>query len=381
MNRKEIIRVSLLVLILISFARFFLINSTKFISRYDISYWEKEFSNSQVVKGGRAEHFFSDGELYAILGYKYILGQNPAQLHPEVPPFGKYLIGLGIYFFGNENATNIILSVGSLSLLYIISYEIFRDGNLALIVVLLETLDTQFQELITSPNLDIPQLFLLLLSLLLFLKSQGRIKAIFLSGIFAGLAMATKFFVNGFILLCVYLVGILAKKDFKIFIRSLSILPGALLGYVLPYIVTILNDPNPIHFFKFQRWLINWWAGNAQTQWGGILSIIATGTWKTWWEDNGYIHVSAWNPLWPIIATMGLLSIISIGKLKDWKAFVIWIWCGFYLLFISTTSAFPRYLMALFPFLNLLTVYTLNSLFAMFTRQHRNFKLKPATIK
>ena len=45
----------------------------------------------------------SDATLYTYVGNEYMKGSNPTLLNPEHPPLGKYLIGLSIKVFRNEN--------------------------------------------------------------------------------------------------------------------------------------------------------------------------------------------------------------------------------------------------------------------------------------
>lgn len=336
-----------------------IVSSSKFSAKYDTAYWQKEFPFSQVVMGGKATHFLSDEELYAILGYKYVRGEDPAKLHAEVPPLGKYLIGLSIITFGNENIVNLILGLLSLILLYQIGLVVLKQKTLALLAVLLESLDSEFRYLVTTSNLDVPQIFLISFSMLMFIKGLKNHRLLPLASLSLGLLMATKFYFNGILLGFVYFLFLLINRKFTPFVHFTLSLPWIAVGYILPYLVTIVKNPDIIEFLKFQRYLTSWWAGNARVPFGGIWSIITTGWWRTWWEGPTYIKVAEWNFLWPTVTALGLLSIIKIIKSKNQAARLSWLWCATYLTFASFISAFPRYLLAVFPFLSVLAIFWL----------------------
>lgn len=350
----------LLILLVLFLAGFIYEKREIYSAPYDLNYWQSEFSNSQVVMGDKADHFFSDYDLYAILGYKYITGENPANLHPEVPPLGKQLIGLGILVFKNQNIASLIFGLASLVPLYFLALKIMHNSFLSLLAVLITVLNSEFRLLLVSSNLDIFQLFFLTVSIFFFSRGLKKPFPFFpLAAFFLGGAMATKFFLNGLLLLGVYLLFLTLKGKFDLFLKFVLSLPVIFVGYFLPYAVTLWENPNLLDFLRFQRWLTGWWAGSSHVPWGGVFIMLATGWWRTWWPGPEFIRVKEWGFSWPVISILGLASVAVFRKEKNETALLLWLWSGFFLVFISITPIFPRYLLAVFPFWNILAVYSL----------------------
>lgn len=70
---------------------------------------------------GSGSKGIGDDGLYAFAGYYYLFqGGDVSAVNFEHPPLGKYLIGVSIFLFGNENVINIIY----FALILIITYKI-----------------------------------------------------------------------------------------------------------------------------------------------------------------------------------------------------------------------------------------------------------------
>jgi hypothetical protein len=328
--------------------------------KYDTEYWQHEFSYSQIVLGDKSPHLFSDDDLYAVVGLKYINGENPTKIHPEVPPLGKLMIGAGIKIFDNQNFLSLLVSLISLYILYLIALETNMDKNFALLSILLVSLNSEFRLLAASSNLDVYQLLFLSSSMYFFLLGTKNWKMFFISSLLLGGAMSVKIFINGLILFAVYITVLLLLGNFKIFISyitSLVILP---ISFLSGYIKYFLEGSSLIEFIKFQRWLINWWGGNAKVPAGGIIYMIFTGKWKTWWEGSRVIKIEEWDISWPVITSLGFTSVFcELKKSLNIPVITIWLWVFYYLLFTIFVSPFPRYLELLFPFATVLSVYLL----------------------
>lgn len=370
-SKRTILSVVLATILSVSLTHHIYTNRSVYLSTYDIEYWSREFSVSQVVMGGRAEHFLSDSQLYAIVGYKYVSGEDPTKVHPEVPPLGKLLVGLSIKIFGNENMGNLVLGMIVLWIIYLIGMQIFSDSSWSLFTVLLVSLDTQFRHSLIDSNIDVPQLLFISISLFFAIKAHKKPQYFYLASLSLGLMMATKFYANGLVLLFAILFTLLIEGDFKIFISFIYSLPMILLGYAIPYLKTFTNGMDLVSFIKFQRWLTSWWAGNARVPIGGILLIIATGWWRTWWTGSLYVKVEQWNILWPVSILIALCSVFFMKKGQNYASYILWSWCAVYLVFASLTSAFPRYLIAISPFANLLVAFTIHKLLALLTNSYK----------
>lgn len=348
------------VILILTLAPWIWQNRQVWLAKYDVPYWQDAFEDSQIVRGDKARAWLSDYDLYAIVGYKYWRGDNPMNLHPEVPPLGKYLIGASILVFGNPAVMNLILGMAGLFLLYLTARQLDMSAAAAWAGILLVSLDQNFRTLLATSNLDIPHLFWLSLSLFSFLKSASSPRWFWLSSFSLGLMMATKFYFTGLLLLGVYLLVLLVRRHFPNFIVYVSSLIFVPLGYVLAYVPALIYRPDVIGWLRFQRWLTGWWAGNATAPWGGIFPLLLAGRWHTWWSQRAVILPGEWSVLWPLTAALGLAAVVKIASRRRLPLFLIWLWPVVYLAWLSFTSVFPRYLVALTPFLSMLTVYLIS---------------------
>jgi hypothetical protein len=350
----------LFLLIILLWINFLINNLPTFTRTYDIDYWQKEFLNTQLVKGDKAPRYYSDTEIYAIVGYKYIRGEDPTKIHPEVPPLGKWLIGLSIVIFKNPVIINLLLGWGGLLFLYLISTSIVHKPVLGLLVVLFTSLDSQFRLLLTDAYLDIPLFFFLTLALWSFLQAQRKPHWFVLTGFAIGFMMGTKFYFTSLLLYAVLLCWLFLKGNFRAFFSFVLSSPIILLAYALPYWSAFIQGMNPVGFWHFQGWLTSWWAGNARIPWGTILPLIWSGSWFTWWGPKSIIKVQEWSLLWPVCFIFGLVSIYKIIQNRTFPLLLIWMWSVCYLAFLTFTSPFPRYLIILMPFMYLLSLYSLH---------------------
>jgi predicted membrane-bound dolichyl-phosphate-mannose-protein mannosyltransferase len=133
----------------------------------------------------------SDATLYAYAGWRYMQGVSPDQILFEHPPLGKYLIGLSIAVFGNQNMLGFILGACTLILLYLTAAELGGRGVITLAPVLL-ALDRLFITFSHISFLDIYMLFFLTLSTYLFTKALKQTKLLIPFSIAYGLAVACK---------------------------------------------------------------------------------------------------------------------------------------------------------------------------------------------
>jgi len=349
--------VGVTVFLIVFFASFVAAGWSKYTTPYNLDYWQQEFSISQIVLGNKARHFFSDSELYAILGYKYVTGQDPAKMHAEVPPLGKLIQGWGIVTFGNEKIANLILGLGTVVLVGLLAFQVTGSHAASAASALLYALNSQFLELLSDSNIDIPMVFFLLLSQIAFLKGLRRPKWFILASLSMGWLMATKFYFNGLILFGVNSLALLLYQQFKSFVAYIASLPLVLAGFAMPYAQTFYHDPNPYHFIQLQSWITGWWAGNARVPWGRIFPMLFVGKWYTWWKGPPVIPITYWDFTWPLLAITGILGGMKSVLSRNLGVGYLFLWVGAFVGFLSFTSPFPRYLVAVFPYLIILTVY------------------------
>ena len=120
-------------------------NAAEFKKLYEQSQWMDPYSKKPI----------GDDYLYTYAGYRYIHGENPILINPEVPPTGKYLIGLSIQFTGNQRIMTVISGIVSLYFIYLITRLLSKSrvaGSVAIFLTATHTLFTD--QLIHAPQLD-----------------------------------------------------------------------------------------------------------------------------------------------------------------------------------------------------------------------------------
>jgi predicted membrane-bound dolichyl-phosphate-mannose-protein mannosyltransferase len=176
-------------------------NRSFYTRKFDYDLLGQKYSKSQYIVGSGSEGIGDDG-LYAFAGYYYLNGGDPSQVNFENPPLGKYLIGISIAFFKNENAIYIIYAFFILLTTYLISKFFFKNNIWSLFTVLILCLMRLFQIQYLPVNadqysmtmLDLPLTVFLLIGIWLMLKASVQPKLYVLANISFGLAFVSKFF-------------------------------------------------------------------------------------------------------------------------------------------------------------------------------------------
>ena len=338
------------------------------LNSYNPNYYKNKYLNSQWVISG-SDNPISDEELYSYAAYEYIKGVNPILINPEVPPLGKYLIGLSIAVFNNQHAGNFIAGLISLVSIFVLVYlstDSIISGSLA---TFLTTVSTVFHEqLIHVPQLDIFQLLFFVSFSVFFVAYQKTANFFYLifSGIFFGFFISVKFFLFYFLLLDLTLVlfYLFRKSKINYFIKDLFFINFfGLVVYLLTYFRYFVLGGNFRGFLGVQKWI---WTFYSQSQidmsrlWGNYLNLIFFNKWKFWSGDYPVYPYKYWTIVWPIFFVLGSLSLYPLLKKKDGKhnikdlvrfllAFLL-VYNGF----LFFTPIYPRYLLLLFIPLNIL---------------------------
>ncbi len=121
-----------------------------YLSKFDPDYWRERYLRSQWVVPDSRESIGDDG-LYAHAGWEYTHGRDPSLLNAEIPPFGKYLIGISEIIFYNQNIFALLCGILVLASLFILNKIIFRDNILALIPVMLISAEPLFYNQLKAP--------------------------------------------------------------------------------------------------------------------------------------------------------------------------------------------------------------------------------------
>lgn len=304
----------------------------------------------------------TDNVVYSHAGIEYFRGGNPTYINPEAPPLGKYIIGLSIEWFKNENIFNLLFCSASLIVLYLLSFQILRDKLMAIIPVTLFSSEKIFQgQIIDTPLLDIIQLTFLLLSFI-FLNMGLEKKKTFIffltSSFFIGLFVSTKFFATGVLVVATFLLTVIINYRVKIknLLFSLFLVPIVLLisysrlfslGYSLREVLGV------------QKWVFLYNSGHLDMPLLVVWDLMLFNRWHTWWGDKTIISDSVWIINWPILIIITLITILLFSnKYVKSKSLIVpvIIWVALYSVFLSFGHATSRYLLILLPFLYIVSV-------------------------
>lgn len=309
----------------------------------------------------------SDAELYSYVGYQYVNGANPTLLNPEHPPLGKYLIGISILVFHNENVILLMCGFVTLLLVFMIVYLYARNLLSASVAVLLTSTQTLFiDQLIHGPQLEIFQLmFLLFLLLLLQLYDRYRHSyLVVLAGIAFGCFLSVKtvsthlpFFVILFMCLT------LLSKKFRLKELIIVNLVGFLI-FMATYFSYFLHGESIRKWLGVQKYIVMFYKQSGINIFafaGNYLRLIFTGSWKFWSENTPVSHYSEWSIMWMIVFAVAMYFTIKTltNKNRSFLEVFLALFIILYNGFLFIVPMFPRYLLILFiPMILLISIKT-----------------------
>lgn len=296
-----------------------------------------------------------DDGLYAYVGWEYIQGKDPTLLNAEMPPLGKYLIGLSILIFKNQNIFALFSGILAIFGYLLLNKQIFKNKLFIILPVVLFSFEPLFYEQLRAPFLD-----LLYLSFLFFIFYFILKEKFIMSTIFIGLMMSVKASFGTFVtVVAAIIIYFLIRRKLKLIKKFLILLPISILTFALTYLRFFLLGHSVNEFLGVQKWILNFYYQGAKADFGGVWEMLLFGKWSTWWDKT--TSVAEWRIIWPIIFLLSLLSLFIIvknRKLNNSMLFLIWIFV--YLLFLSTLPVFPRYLLLVLPFLYTLSIWVIS---------------------
>ena len=326
----------------------------EYLSRYDPVYWEERYFKSQWVMAEPEETIGDDG-LYAYAGWEYLHGRDPTTLNAEMPPLGKYLIGLSIFVFGNQNIFALISGFLVLVVFYRMNRLVFRNHLWALLPVVLFSLEPLFWQQLRAPFLDLLYLLFLFLTFHFFLRHR-----FFLAAFFLGLMAAIKASASTFLLVgLTTILYFLFKKRWDWLKQWLFFLPVSLLSFTATYFRYFWLGHSLKEFLGVQKWILLFYQRGARAALGSVWPMLLIGRWLTWW--NNLVKIAEWQITWPILLVFSIWYLVFGIFKKRFDAFWLFgLWTFIYLLFLSFLPVWPRYLLVIMPFMYNLAVWQLN---------------------
>lgn len=328
-----------------------------YLEKFDPKYWQERYLNSQWVKAVNPKPLGDDG-VYTWAGWRYLHGENPILINPEMPPLGKYLLGLTIKLTGNRNVFAIWTGVLSLVALFLVAKRVLQNWVLSLTVILLFSLEPLFYTQLKAPFLD--TLYLALFSLFLFFAHNNW----WLSFLFLGAAASAKATLATFSLgLAAVFITLILLKEKENAKRAFFSLPFSFLVLLLSYFRYFLLGHTLLDFLKLQKWIFLFYKRGATAQRGMVFPLLFLNRWQRWW--NKAVSIGEWRVTWPL-ATLGILLfwfkfLKRKGKVGPHEV-LLGVYSLVYLLFLSFIPVWPRYLLLFLPFALILLVKEITTL-------------------
>lgn len=370
-NKKVKILISILFIavIAVNMGELLFRGSDKYFST---DYWDRYPSLKSTyynsVYANKKGNFPRDEFLYAFNGGALISGVSPILVNPEVPPTGKYIVGLSILLFKNEHLMTYLFGLGALFLMFMVGRQIFKSDLVSLIAPTLITFEPFFKnQFVYTPLFDIFQLVFLLAAFYFFNKGfMGKRKTYFwflLSCISIGLFISTKFFGTGITIVAAMISVLLLHKEFKKTFILLLMLPISLLILLLSYIRVLMIGYPFLKFLGIQKWVLWYNQGHLQNQFTIWLLLF----FNKWVQSNGRVSSDPqWLLTWPVSTLISGFTILSYSlrrSLKNKAVEVLMAWSVFYLIILSLSDASARYFVILLPVLFIISVWGITRIY------------------
>jgi hypothetical protein len=366
--KSKIIFTVLLVLILIQPVLLILRSQDLFFSRtYHSRFNDLKklyYSSQYMIKKNPA--IIPDQTLEAFAAGAFIKGMNPILIVHDQPPLGRYITGLSIIFFDNENTITIFLFFSSLFGIFLVSRQIFKNAAYALLPVLIFANEPLMRlRLIYMPLLESVQLPFIIFSIYFFMRMIGGAKRSGLGQIYKwgiivsvtlGFIISIRYFVLGGALLLSYLLFFVIKRRYKEALCFISVLPLSLVVLAFSYTRTIVESHSIIKPFSVQKYIFTYQSSKF-IEIGTVWDLLFFNRWHTWWGDRSISPDPNWILVWPVSTilamTLGIGGIFKKIKLSD-RELVLFLWVCCYLVMLSVGYSSTRYFLPLLPFLYIL---------------------------
>ncbi|OGF99597.1 hypothetical protein A2Y99_05390 [Candidatus Gottesmanbacteria bacterium RBG_13_37_7] len=356
MNIKKLLPFLLIAVFISNFALFVSKNESYFTRKFDPDFYGKLYSDSQYVKGELSKGGIGDDGLYAFAGHYYLFNKGDVSaVNFEHPPLGKYLIGISVLLFNNENIINLIYFFLLLLLTYKIGLLITKDRLFSLIGTVLLSFDPLFLDNLLRSMLDLPFTLFFIAAVYYFLIGLGNKNTLYLSSLFWGMAFSTRFFpVLGLILILLgILISIYNKKLLYSYILSLFIIPTV---YLVSHLSFFFYHPSLVEFIRHKIWMLSWFRGS---------SVIFANIWQNiskgiFINSQGVISSNKyWTPVLPITVLLAMTGVRkALFNKNNSKLIVLFGICFLYLFYLTIlTNGDQKFLMPIYPLIIILAIH------------------------
>jgi hypothetical protein len=328
--------------------------------------FEQAFNYSQY-RQKKNPGIIPDETVYSYAAGAYLHGIDPILINSERAPLGKYLFSLSILFFKNDKL--IILPLGLLTLfsLWLLGTQVLRDRWLALVPVILLTLEPLFlNQFVYVPLLDIVQLPFILLSLYFFIREEKR-GTFWVTALMVGLVMATKTIYTGLLLFSVFGAYLTITRQYKKILTLFLSVPVFGVIVCLSYMRTFVSGYSFYQFLGFQKWILLYDQSKLLYPFS-IWRLVFLNQWQAWWGDFRILRADDWQITWPFFtgATFATGLLVLVRKFKTFPALsVALLWILIYGIFISLGISSSRFLLPFLPVSYIIATYGISKLICL----------------
>lgn len=355
-------KIPLFVLIIYIFFLFFH-SLSLFRKPFDAKYWKDKYEQSQW-KNFISNRTIGDDGLYTHIGYQLMQGADPTRDNAEMPPLGKYLIGVTIKLLNNQNIFGMISYLTMIFVFYLLIKQYLHSSFWQYLLMLAFAIDPLVTQQHTIVMLDaIYVTFILLYFLFITLLHKYPQKKhvscyMVVAGCALGFTSATKFPAFSILLLLSLLP--LYVKRFISFKNIFVIAATAGIIYATSYTRFFLNGSSVIDFLKIQKWMLNFYLISKLPKIPtNFLTTFCFGHYKNLFSHQ-WEFSEVWSLAWPILVIsifIGLLIWLKQEKKQcNIPILTLITFTALAFSFYSLTPFWTRYLLVLLPFFYLFSV-------------------------
>lgn len=331
------------------------------MQKFDYSYSKDLYDHSQWTLA-RTVRSVSDDQEYQIAGYDAIVNGELYRVTPEVPPLGKYLIGLSIILFKNAQIMSLIFYIFSIFIFYYLAYLVLKNDQLTKIATVIFMTEPLLFSQATISMMDLPLLITLMIHCIFLLKllKNAETKNSFTkdlpllvgAGFSLGAFLSVKIGFFALVIIAADIFILLKNRKISYFVH---ILLGSFLFYFASYLPFFMRGHSFLELLKAQKWMIIWYlSSEVKPLLGMPLISLSLGLYKNWSKGSQFNRISEWTILWPFyLGTIFALVkhfVKNRARFSNDYLYTFLICFGFFGLFIIIPF-WVRYLVMILPFL------------------------------
>lgn len=370
-NVKKTVGILSIIILFCSLSTALLSQIDQIKSRFDPQVMEQKYLKSQWVDP-RSTEPLGDHGLYSWAGWAYIQGEDPTRINAEMPPLGKYLIGLGLWLTSSPAAVGLFFSTTFLFSLWFLSEKVLQDKWLAFAPLALISLEAIFRNSLTVTMLDGIQLTFLCLAFYALLRAEKNTKWFILANLAIGGAISSKFYATGVLIVVSVVAFYIASKKWhqlRIFIVTLPLVGFVHMASYWRYF-SLGNTPRD--YLGVQKWIFDFYrAGSPEVPLGSYWKLVFLNRWRVWWGPSFgeyyTLTTKEWNLVWPLQALVVLFLAIKQFRVMffSWvrgksvsipSYYVLLSWLVVYAAFLTMIGGWPHYMLLFLPFSSIFLV-------------------------